>query len=116
MSVEVPGGQGNFRHGLLPARFSERDCGATPTSFTPTKARTRPINGDKNEIEDTLTALALGLAARAFAQVVGGELVHFQEERWKTDEKAIKEQLAKWARAHSAADAGGLAREATVGR
>ena len=57
----------------------------------------------------TLTALALGLsAAGAFAQVtVGVSWSNFQEERWKTDEAAIKAQLAKSGAKYISADAGG---------
>ena len=45
----------------------------------------------------SLTTLALAFAASgAFAQtVVGVSWSNFQEERWKTDEAAIKAQLEK---------------------
>lgn len=63
------------------------------------------------KLKTTLTALAalvLGLSsASAFAQVVGVSWSNFQEERWKTDEKAIKEQLAKLGASYISADAGG---------
>jgi D-xylose transport system substrate-binding protein len=60
------------------------------------------------KLKTTLTALALGLASvGAFAQVVGVSWSNFQEERWKTDEKAIKEQLAKLGASYISADAGG---------
>jgi D-xylose transport system substrate-binding protein len=60
------------------------------------------------KLKTTLTALALGLAsAGAFAQVVGVSWSNFQEERWKTDEKAIKDQLAKLGATYISADAGG---------
>jgi D-xylose transport system substrate-binding protein len=60
------------------------------------------------KLKTTLTALALGLAsAGAFAQVVGVSWSNFQEERWKTDEKAIKDQLAKLGASYVSADAGG---------
>ena len=60
------------------------------------------------KLKTTLTALALGLAsAGAFAQVVGVSWSNFQEERWKTDEKAIKDQLAKLGASYISADAGG---------
>ena len=56
-----------------------------------------------------LTALALCLAAGgAFAQtVVGVSWSNFQEERWKTDEAAIKGQLEKLGAKYISADAGG---------
>lgn len=60
------------------------------------------------KLKTTLTALALGLASvGAFAQVVGVSWSNFQEERWKTDEKAIKDQLAKLGATYISADAGG---------
>ncbi len=60
------------------------------------------------KLKTTLTALALGLASvGAFAQVVGVSWSNFQEERWKTDEKAIKDQLAKLGASYISADAGG---------
>ena len=39
------------------------------------------------------TAMSLGLAASAYAQTVGVSWSNFQEERWKTDEAAIKSAL-----------------------
>ena len=56
-----------------------------------------------------LTALALALAATgAFAQtVVGVSWSNFQEERWKTDETAIKAQLEKLGAKYVSADAAG---------
>lgn len=60
------------------------------------------------KLKTTLTALALGMAAAgAFAQVVGVSWSNFQEERWKTDEAAIKAQLAKDGATYISADAGG---------
>ena len=60
------------------------------------------------KLKKTVIALALGLAsAGAFAQVVGVSWSNFQEERWKTDEKAIKDQLAKLGASYISADAGG---------
>lgn len=60
------------------------------------------------KLKRTLIALSLGLAsAGAFAQVVGVSWSNFQEERWKTDEKAIKDQLAKLGASYISADAGG---------
>jgi len=60
------------------------------------------------KLRNTLTALSLGLAAAgAFAQVVGVSWSNFQEERWKTDEAAIKTQLAKTGASYISADAGG---------
>jgi D-xylose transport system substrate-binding protein len=56
-----------------------------------------------------LTALALSLTAMgAFAQTtVGVSWSNFQEERWKTDEAAIKAQLEKSGAKYISADAGG---------
>ncbi len=60
------------------------------------------------KLRNTLTALSLGLAAAgAFAQVVGVSWSNFQEERWKTDEAAIKAQLSKTGASYISADAGG---------
>ncbi|WP_431274203.1 D-xylose ABC transporter substrate-binding protein [Variovorax ureilyticus] len=57
----------------------------------------------------TLTSLAFGLTAiGASAQtVVGVSWSNFQEERWKTDEAAIKAQLEKLGAKYISADAGG---------
>lgn len=58
-----------------------------------------------------LSALALGIlsSSQAFAQakevVVGVSWSNFQEERWKTDEAAIKAQLAKTGAKYISADA-----------
>jgi D-xylose transport system substrate-binding protein len=56
-----------------------------------------------------LAAAIVGTATvAAQAQtIVGVSWSNFQEERWKTDEKAIKEQLAKAGAAYASADAGG---------
>ena len=61
------------------------------------------------KIIKSLTALALGLTAfGACAQtVVGVSWSNFQEERWKTDEVAIKTQLEKLGAKYISADAGG---------
>ncbi len=40
-------------------------------------------------------ALLGAFSSMAMAQTVGVSWSNFQEERWKTDEKAIKDQLAK---------------------
>ncbi len=57
----------------------------------------------------TAFALAMGTAA-AFAQAtVGVSWSNFQEERWKTDEAAIKAELAKSGTKYISADAGGSA-------
>jgi D-xylose transport system substrate-binding protein len=53
-----------------------------------------------------LTAPLLASAA-AQAQVVGVSWSNFQEERWKTDEAAIKAELAKHGATYVSADAGG---------
>ena len=57
----------------------------------------------------SLTAMALSMAAAgAFAQVtVGVSWSNFQEERWKTDETAIKTQLEKLGAKYISADAAG---------
>jgi len=48
------------------------------------------------------------VAGAAFAETtVGVSWSNFQEERWKTDEAAIKEQLAKLGAKYVSADAGG---------
>jgi D-xylose transport system substrate-binding protein len=55
-----------------------------------------------------LTAGLLASAAAAHAQlVVGVSWSNFQEERWKTDEAAIKAELAKHGATYVSADAGG---------
>jgi D-xylose transport system substrate-binding protein len=46
-------------------------------------------------------------SALTLAQTVGVSWSNFQEERWKTDEKAIKDQLAKLGGTYVSADAGG---------
>ncbi|WP_411882390.1 D-xylose ABC transporter substrate-binding protein [Polaromonas sp. YR568] len=60
-------------------------------------------------LKTSLTAMALSLAAAgAFAQVtVGVSWSNFQEERWKTDEAAIKGQLEKLGAKYISADAAG---------
>src|SRR5215470_12976866 len=57
----------------------------------------------------TITAFTLGMSAfGALAQtVVGVSWSNFQEERWKTDEAAIKGQLEKLGAKYISADAGG---------
>jgi len=61
------------------------------------------------KLKTSLTAMALSLAAAgAFAQVtVGVSWSNFQEERWKTDEAAIKTQLEKLGAKYISADAAG---------
>ena len=56
-----------------------------------------------------LAAVALGLSAigAAAQTVVGVSWSNFQEERWKTDEAAIKAQLEKLGAKYISADAGG---------
>ncbi|MCM5680145.1 D-xylose ABC transporter substrate-binding protein [Schlegelella sp. S2-27] len=62
-------------------------------------------------LNKTRVAAALilaGLSSLATAQtVVGVSWSNFQEERWKTDEKAVKEQLAKLGASYVSADAAG---------
>jgi D-xylose transport system substrate-binding protein len=60
-------------------------------------------------LKHQLSALALALSASGtFAQtVVGVSWSNFQEERWKTDEAAIKAQLEKSGAKYISADAGG---------
>eukprot|EP01032_Pedospumella_encystans_P033232 gene33232-37547_t len=61
------------------------------------------------QLKHTLAAMAFGLTAvGAMAQtVVGVSWSNFQEERWKTDEAAIKAQLEKQGAKYISADAGG---------
>lgn len=61
------------------------------------------------KLKVSLTAMALSLStAGAFAQVtVGVSWSNFQEERWKTDEAAIKTQLEKLGAKYISADAAG---------
>ena len=54
-------------------------------------------------------ALVAGAYSTAMAQVVGVSWSNFQEERWKTDEKAIKDQLTKLGGSYVSADANGSA-------
>lgn len=56
-----------------------------------------------------IASLLAGACATGFAQVVGVSWSNFQEERWKTDEKAIKDQLAKLGGSYVSADANGSA-------
>ncbi|MFM1908941.1 MAG: D-xylose transporter substrate-binding protein [Pseudomonadota bacterium] len=60
------------------------------------------------KLKHQLTALALGLSAiSSFAQVtVGVSFDAYQEERWKTDEAAIKAELAKSGAKYIMSDAG----------
>ncbi|MAM61561.1 D-xylose ABC transporter substrate-binding protein [Maritimibacter sp. UBA3975] len=51
------------------------------------------------------TAMAVGLAATASAQTVGVSWSNFQEERWKTDEAAIKSALEAAGAEYISADA-----------
>jgi D-xylose transport system substrate-binding protein len=61
------------------------------------------------KLKHQLSALALAMVAgSSFAQlVVGVSWSNFQEERWKTDEAAIKGELAKSKSTYASADAGG---------
>ena len=60
------------------------------------------------KLKQTLTAMAFGLTAiGAMAQTIGVSWSNFQEERWKTDEAAIKAQLEKSGGKYISADAGG---------
>jgi len=54
-------------------------------------------------------AMLATFGSLAMAQLVGVSWSNFQEERWKTDEKAIKDQLAKLGASYVSADAGGSA-------
>jgi D-xylose transport system substrate-binding protein len=72
----------------------------------------RPLvaaRGDIMKLTLRMTAFALGMTAMgAFAQtVVGVSWSNFQEERWKTDEAAIKAQLEKSGAKYISADAAG---------
>jgi D-xylose transport system substrate-binding protein len=53
------------------------------------------------------TAVVSAMAFGAAAQTVGVSWSNFQEERWKTDEAAIKAELAKSGATYISADAGG---------
>jgi D-xylose transport system substrate-binding protein len=55
----------------------------------------------------TLLAAALLAGFAAHAQTVGVSWSNFQEERWKTDEAAMKAELAKQGATYISADAGG---------
>ncbi len=59
------------------------------------------------KLNKTLVAMALAFGTSAMAQVVGVSWSNFQEERWKTDEAAIKAQLEKMGAKYISADAGG---------
>jgi D-xylose transport system substrate-binding protein len=63
------------------------------------------------KLHQTLIALAIGITSfAAIAQTtVGVSWSNFQEERWKTDEAAIKAELAKTGAKYISADAGGSA-------
>jgi len=54
-----------------------------------------------------VVALSMAFAAQAQGLVVGVSWSNFQEERWKTDEAAIKAELAKKGASYVSADAGG---------
>ena len=68
------------------------------------------------QLKHTLAAMAFGLTAvGAMAQtVVGVSWSNFQEERWKTDEAAIKAQLEKLGAKYISADAGARPRSSSV--
>jgi D-xylose transport system substrate-binding protein len=59
------------------------------------------------KLKSTFAALILAYGTSAMAQVVGVSWSNFQEERWKTDEAAIKAQLEKLGAKYISADAGG---------
>jgi D-xylose transport system substrate-binding protein len=59
------------------------------------------------KLNKSLVAMALAFGTSAMAQVVGVSWSNFQEERWKTDEAAIKAQLEKMGAKYISADAGG---------
>lgn len=61
----------------------------------------------KTPTKHLLAATLAGLAFGAQAQTVGVSWSNFQEERWKTDEKAIKDELVKAGASYVSADAGG---------
>ncbi len=60
-----------------------------------------------NRIAIAATLAAFGALAQAAGPVIGVSWSNFQEERWKTDEAAIKGQLAKSGGEYVSADAGG---------
>lgn len=60
------------------------------------------------KLKTTFSALIISMTTiGAAAQVVGVSWSNFQEERWKTDEAAIKAQLTKAGASYVSADAGG---------
>ncbi len=61
----------------------------------------------KNSLRLITGAVLAGAGSLAMAQAVGVSWSNFQEERWKTDEKAIKDQLAKLGASYFSTDAGG---------
>lgn len=61
----------------------------------------------KHALNLLAATLAGTFAIAAQAQTVGVSWSNFQEERWKTDEKAIKDELAKAGATYVSADAGG---------
>lgn len=58
-------------------------------------------------LKNALLTTALVASGAAHAQLVGVSWSNFQEERWKTDEAAIKAELAKRGATYVSADAGG---------
>jgi len=68
-----------------------------------------PWENDMKNVRQLWAGVALSVVAgAAFAETtVGVSWSNFQEERWKTDEAAIKEQLAKLGAKYVSADAGG---------
>lgn len=61
-----------------------------------------------NKTRVAAALLVAGLSGALHAQtVVGVSWSNFQEERWKTDEKAVKEELARLGATYVSADAGG---------
>jgi D-xylose transport system substrate-binding protein len=59
----------------------------------------------RNSIAALLCAATLGFAGTAGAQVIGVSWSNFQEERWKTDEAAIKAAIAAGGGSYVSADA-----------
>jgi D-xylose transport system substrate-binding protein len=85
-------------------------CACMASTSTPRPKRVFSLE-TRMQFKRHLTALALAVGSvAAFAQAtVGVSWSNFQEERWKTDEAAIKAELAKSGTKYISADAGGSA-------
>ena len=70
----------------------------------------------KKQYRFLLAALMAGACSSGIAQVVGVSWSNFQEERWKTDEKAIKSELARLGASYVSADANASAEKQIAAR